>query len=313
MIKIDSKKLLEFLEKSNVDFKIKGENRLEKEYPIASFFNIVEGGFYFFKGEELPKTIINSLILVTHQFEHKGCTDNLFLVVNKDPQLTYYQILNFFYKTPSTGVIHPSAIIDSEAIIGENVQIDPFCIVGKTRIGKNTIIKSHSYIHDNTIIGDNVIIEPQSVIGAQGVAWIWNENQTEKVIQPQLGGVKIGDNCFLGANTIVVRGSVNEYSEIGASSLLAPGCRIGHGTKIGSFVHFANNVITGGNTQIGDYCFVGSSAVFRPKVILHGNTVVGAGAVVVKNTSKPGTTLMGIPATENLTKANPSGMPKPKL
>ena len=117
---------------------------------------------------------------------------------------------------------------------------------------------------------EGVRVESGSVIGACGVAWTWNEEETEKVIQPQIGGVHVGAHSFLGAHTVVVRGSINEKTSIGHHSLLAPGSRIGHGTQIGNFVHFENNVITGGNTRIADYCFIGSSAVFRPKVKLHG-------------------------------------------
>lgn len=135
----------------------------------------------------------------------------------------------------------------------------------------------------------------------------------KKILQPQLGGVDIYENCFIGAGTIIVRGSLNENTRIGRNSLLAPGGRIGHGTQIGDFVHFANNVVTGGNTIIGDYSFVGSAAVFRPKIVIHPKTIVGAGSVVVKNTTKEGKTLLGIPAKEINTKVNPSGMPKPKL
>src|SRR5690606_2863598 len=164
----------------------------------------------------------------------------------------------------------------------------------------------------NVVIGAHTIIGSMSVIGSQGVAWVWNQDQSARIVQPQLGGVQIGNNCFVGANTIVVRGSLNEATRIGENTLMAPGGRIGHGTQIGNFVHFANNVITGGNTHIGDFCFVGSGAVFRPKVKIHPKTIVGAGSVVVKNSSGEGWTITGVPGKEIPTKAHPEGMPSPK-
>jgi len=267
---------------------------------------------YFFLGDEVPSSISNSALILRMGNSVTLKNENIGIYINQDPQLIFYQLLSSLYGTHSNGEISNSVIIHPEAKIGDNVQIDNFSIIGKAVISDNVIIRSHCYVHDNSFIGKNVTIENHSINGAQGVAWIWNDQETEKIVQPQLGGVEIKENSFLGANTIVVRGSLNENSVIGKNTLLAPGCRIGHGTQIGDFVHFANNVITGGNTNIGNNCFVGSAAVFRPKVKIHENTIIGAGAVVVKNTTEKGKTLVGVPAEEKETKAHPNGMPKPK-
>lgn len=313
MSHITVKTLLSFLEKHSINYRVEGPLQEDQIFSYASIFAPIPQGFYFYLGEKMAFPIEDSLLLadMTLPMSEPG-KNNTVLYIEANPQTTYYRILLEFHGEKSTGLISPHAVIDPEAEIGENVQIDPFCVIGKVKIGANSIIKSNSNLHDNTIIGENVHIESGSVIGARGVAWIWNEDETEKVIQPQIGGVTVGDHSFLGAHTVVVRGSINEHTTIGHHSLLAPGSRIGHGTQIGNFVHFANNVITGGNTKIADYCFIGSSAVFRPKVSLHPETIVGAGAVVTKNTTKAGATLVGVPAKQLETKAHPSGMPKPK-
>jgi UDP-3-O-[3-hydroxymyristoyl] glucosamine N-acyltransferase len=303
--------ILDFLEEEGVSYKIKN-HRIEDKFIVASIFNPIEHGVYFLVGETVPETLCNSLLLVKKDFPEEKIKDgNVGLFMDADPQLYFYKLLAKYFAVHSNGEVSALAIVHPEAIIGKGVQIDPFAIIWKAIIGDHSIIKSHCYIHDDSNIGANVVVDTHSVIGAQGIAWIWNEDETAKMVQPQLGSVIIKDHCFLGANTIVVRGSLNESSIVGHNTLLAPGCRIGHGTQIGNFVHLANNVITGGNTQIGDYCFIGSSAVFRPKVKLHNYTIVGTGAVVIKNTTEDGKTLMGVPASENETKVTPSGMPKP--
>jgi UDP-3-O-[3-hydroxymyristoyl] glucosamine N-acyltransferase len=312
MKKILAKEIISFLEKESIQYLC--NQGLLNEYTIASLFMPVEKGFYFFVGDELPDTVSKSVILLNHSNNNTLKNDNVGIyLIDSDPQQVFYRLLSSLYKSLSNGIISDAAIIHPEAKIGKNVQIDHFVVVDKAMIEDNVIIRSHSYIHNNSIIRKDVTIENHSVIGAQGVAWIWDEQGTKKIVQPQLGGVEIGPNCYLGAGTILVRGSLNENSKIGKNTLLAPGCRIGHGTQIGEYVHFANNVITGGNTIIESYCFVGSSAVFRPKVKIHAYTIVGAGAVVVKNTKENGKTLIGIPAVEKETKEHPSGMPKPKL
>jgi UDP-3-O-[3-hydroxymyristoyl] glucosamine N-acyltransferase len=305
--------IIEFLNTANIEFTLSTEVKEDLTFEFASMFAPVSHGFYFFLGDQFHFEVDHILLLV-HRDKQTICSAPTHHIISIDanPQTVYYSLLSALHGDRSNGTISEHSIIHSEAIIGKNVQIDPFCTIGKATIGDNAIIRANTTIHDNTIIGEYTRIESGSVIGAQGVAWSWNEDQTQKIIQPQLGGTNIGAHSFLGAQTVIVRGSVNEHTSIGHHTMLAPGCRIGHGTRIGNYVHFANSVITGGNTVIGDYSFIGSAAVFRPKVVLHEETIVGAGAVVTKNTTEPGKTLIGVPAKESTTKANPSGMPKPK-
>ena len=305
---ITLQKILYYLEQVVMPYRFMGKEN--SDYTIASVFHPVDSGFYFFVGDNFNLSIKNGLILSNKEV-NVGSSNGL-LLVEAAPQQVFYQILDYYFRKKSNGIISTLSEIHPEAILGKNVQIDPFTVLGKCEIGDNCIIGSHSIINDNTKIAPDVFVDSHSIIGAQGVAWVWNEQQTERIHQPQLGGVKIEEKTFLGANTIVVRGSLNEYTCIGKNTLLAPSSRIGHGTQIGNYVHFANNIATGGNTIIGDYSFVGSGCVFRPRVKIHAHTIVGAGAVVVKNTSKEGQTLMGVPAKEYETKAKPAGMPKPK-
>ena len=295
-----------YLQKNSIGYALTGQPK--DSYIVASIFSPIDNGFYFFTGERHSLAIEDSLILTSTDLRDEK---NLVLKIDGEPQRTYYKILNHYFSDKSTGEIAVSAVIHPDAKIGKNVQIDDFCLIGKCVIGDNCIIGSHTKIHDNSVISNDVKIESSSVIGTGGLAWVWNEDGTERIVQPQLGGVYIDHNCFLGANTVIVRGSLNEKTEIGKHTLIAPGARIGHGTQIGDYVHFANNVVTGGNTKIGSYSFVGSAAVFRPRTNVHPRSIVGAGAVVVKDTSGEGYTLVGIPAKQVESKNTPSGMPKP--
>lgn len=303
---IDFKQIEKYLQDNSIRYSFSGKP--QDSYQVASIFEPIDNGFYFFTGDKHSLGIKNSLILTSTDLHDAA---NLVLKIEDEPQRIYYRILNQFFGQTSTGEIATTSVIHPEAKIGKNVQIDDFCIVGRCEIGDNCIIGSHTKIHDNTTISNDVRIESNSVIGTNGVAWVWNEDGTERIVQPQLGGVMIGSNCFLGANTVIVRGSLNERTKIGKHTLIAPGSRIGHGTNIGDYVHFANNVVTGGNTKIGDYSFVGSAAVFRPRTKVHPRSIVGAGAVVVKNTTGEGYTLVGVPAKQIESKDTPSGMPKP--
>lgn len=310
MTEIEFTDILHFLESNQIDFTLVNEKSVKKEYVVASIFCPINQGFYYLVGNDLPVQIEDSLILCNKPLNTKN---TLLVVKNIDIQLLYYRLLKFYFQQKSTGIIHSMTEIHPQAKLGKNVQIDAFTVLGNCKIGDNVVIGSHCKIYDNVIIGDNTVIESGSVIGVSGIAWTWDETQTEKVVQPQLGGVKIGSHCILSAQTVVVRGSLNENTSLGNYCFLAPGCRLGHGTRIGNYVHLANTITTAGNVVIGDYSFVGSGAVFSPKVTLHPMTIVGAGSVVIKSTTGPHKTVVGSPAREKETNKNPEGMPPPKI
>lgn len=311
-MKITADKIRKALEQLEVSFQWP-EIDPEQSYRIASLFNPVDGGFYFYSGEAPFKFNIDaSLILASEDLRREDNGNALILLSSEDPQRVYYQILHLLFERRSGGEIAASARISPGAKLGKNVEVGEFCVIEDCILGDDVVISSHCVIHKGTRIGARTVIESGSIIGTSGVAWVWNQDQTRKIRQPQLGGVAVGQNCFLGANTVIVRGSLNEETQVGEDTMMAPGCRIGHGSLIGKAVHFANSVITGGNTRIGDFSFVGSAAVFRPKVKLHSRTIVGAGSVVVRDTTGEGLTLMGVPASEKPTKDRPQGMPEPK-
>lgn len=278
----------------------------------ASLYAPIPGGFYFCSATMLPKDIVDSVALVGRDFNGADAGGNCVIVVDGDPQLIYYRLLQQRFATPSTGRIAKTAIVHDRARVGRTVQIDDYAVIGACELGDDVVIGSHVVIHDGTRIGAGTVVDSHSIIGARGIAWAWTEDQSEKILQPQLGGVEIGAGCILGANTIIVRGSLSDTTTIGDGSYLAPGCRLGHGTILGRHVHFANGVLTGGNARVGDYSFLGSGAVLRSKARIHENSVVGAGAVVVKDTTGPGLTLVGVPAVEHPTKSRLIGMPRPK-
>jgi UDP-3-O-[3-hydroxymyristoyl] glucosamine N-acyltransferase len=307
-MKIKADKILQWLKNNKISYKLTGIPKTD--YTIASIFNPVDNGFYFLVGNNWPLKVKKSLIL--SNFELENYEENAVILIKENSQEIFYKLINHFFSEKSTGKIQNTAVIHPEAEIGKNVQIDNFCVIGRCKIGDNVIIRDHCIIEDNTQIGKNSVIDSHSVIGTRGMAWVWDSENDGRIILPQLGGVKIGEKSILGAHTTVVRGSLNEDTIIGNHVLMAPGCKIGHGTQIKDFVHLANNIATGGNTVIGSYSFIGSGVTFRPKTKIHPHTIVGAGAVVVKNTSRENLTLVGIPAKEILTKSNPSGMPKPK-
>jgi UDP-3-O-[3-hydroxymyristoyl] glucosamine N-acyltransferase len=308
-MKISFQEIIKFLALKKISYKLIGN--LKENYKICSIFYPEPNGFYFLEEDSLSLQIKNSIILTT--LEIKTDQSNSLIIIEESPQNIYYKLLDYYYREKPTGIISETAKIHKKAILGKNVQIDTFVVLGKCKIDDNSIIKSHTVINDNVFIGKNTIIEPGCIIGATGMAWIWDE-VGERIRQPQLGGVLIEDNCTVGAQSVLVRGSFNENTNIGESTVIAPGARIGHGTQIGKKVHLANNVILAGNTNIGERSFLGSGCIISSNIKLPKNTIVGAGALVNKNFKEEDLTLIGVPAKVLLTKNHEQkskGVPTP--
>jgi|TARA_R110000737_G_scaffold21385_1_gene39799 UDP-3-O-[3-hydroxymyristoyl] glucosamine N-acyltransferase len=243
---------------------------------------------------------LNDCKLICKQ-EFEGL-DNVEQIVVDKPQLHFYKLShkaknNFIFSDDGYSFgedceIHKSAVIGLGVTIGNNVNIGP-----------------NSVIYSNTEIGDNVQIGANCTIGAEGMMWVWDDDV--KVFLKQLGGVKIGNDCIVGSNSSIVRGSANELTILEDGVNMASGCCIGHGTFIGKQTHLANNVSTGGSSYISEYCFIGSSAVVSPGVVIGSTDVtLGSGGVMAKSIEESGV-YVGIPAKLlKKTDGNLRGVPK---
>lgn len=119
-----------------------------------------------------------------------------------------------------------------------------------------------------------------------------------------------GASLFLSADVSVVRGLLNEDTTIGRGSVIAPGSKIGHSVVIEEDVHLANNVSIAGSARIGARCFLGSGCSIRSHAKLAPDTIVGLGAAVVRDVTRSGVTVAGVPAVELEDKAQRKGVPR---
>ena len=254
-------------------------------------------GIYYLEGDAIiPESVTGSLIIC--RTDRVPSTKSNATLCVASPKLAFYKLMRAVYKpTPCIGGIHPTALVDPGACVANDAFIGPFCLVeaGAT-IRQKCILDSHIVIKSGSIIEDGTHIEPHCTIGATGIAWAWDGDSAKRVIQPQVGGVRIGHDVFVGSDVAIVRGSVNEVTDVGDGSVIAHGSKIGHGCRLGSQVHLANNVSLAGNVDIGDRAFLGSGAVVRPHIRLADGVVVGAGAVVTRSIHTKNAVVSGVPA-----------------
>lgn len=256
-------------------------------------------------------------ILIDQKFDIEPKEHQCFIYVTNAYQ-AFVKVLQYINQSqaPEKGLIHPTAIIDSTAKIGENCSIGAYSVIGKnTTIGNDTIIKSlvtigndvdigsntiiHSNVvcYDEVVIGNNCIIHSGAIIGSDGFGFIEN-NDGSYIKIPQLGNVVIGDNVEIGANATI-------------DSAIAGSTIIENGVKIDNLVHIAHNVIIGENSAIAAQAGIAGSTKIGKRNRLGGqvglighikttdDVIIAAQSGVSKSITQKGI-YFGSPAKEKL-------------
>ena len=206
-----------------------------------------------------------------------------------------------------TNQIHPTAIIEPGAEIGNNVAIGPYSIIGKdVSIGDGSIIKSHVVIEGDTKIGKNNIIFQFASIGAipQDLKF---SGEVSKTI--------IGDNNKIREFVTIHSGTKggNMETKIGNNCLLMAYCHIAHDCIVGNNVILANNATLGGHVTIDDAVVVGGLSAIHQFVRIGKGAMIGGmsgvesdvipyGAVMGERANLSGLNLVGL-KRQNIDKA----------
>ena len=234
------------------------------------------------------------------------------LIRVKNPALSFIDIIHMFYPDKKNyGKIHPSAIVDKNVKLGDNVEIKANAVIENgvkigntvrigsgtfigqnTEIGNGSSISSNVSIYHNITIGTNCIIDSGTVIGSDGYGLISEKNKHYKI--PHIGSVSIGNNVWIGSNCSIDRGKLNNTV-------------IGSGSKLDNLIHIAHNVVIGKNCLMAAQVGIAGSTIIEDNVTLAGQVgVVGhltigkdsivASKAAVYQSLKAGSYVSGIPA-----------------
>lgn len=222
-----------------------------------------------------------------------------------DQPYVYFALLTQFWKQQhspkSAGSIHPSAVVDAKAVIDKTAVIGALCVLeAGARIGANTVLKSRVTVGENCVVGDNCILHSGVVIGAdgfgfapqktpQGLTWVKIE---------QLGGVKIGNDVEIGANTCIDRGALHD-TVIEDGVKLDNLIQIGHNVRIGQHTVIAAASAVAGSTEIGAYCMIGGCVSIAGHLTIAPHTEISGASVVTHSIHKAGTYTGLFPLDDN--------------
>lgn len=175
-------------------------------------------------------------------------------------------------------MIYPNTHIDENSLISDNVQIYPGVFVGKNvSIGENVILYPNVTIHDNSIIGKNCILNSGSIIGSDGFGWIKQEKGWIKI--PQIGRTVLKDDCEVGSNTVIDRGTIQD-TIISQGVKLDNNIQIGHNCFIDEKTIIAGCVGIAGSVHIGKECMIGGGVKISDHSVIEDNVTISGGTVV---------------------------------
>ena len=158
--------------------------------------------------------------------------------------------------------------------------------------GEGTVIEPGAVVNPNCVIGKNCLIQSGAVIGCAGFGFVETEKGLE--LMPHLAGVRIGDNCFIGANTVIAAGVLHS-TEIGDGCKLDTHVQIAHNVILGRNCLLASQAGIAGSSRVGDNLRMGGAASIAGHLHLGNNVSIAAKSGVTKDLAD-GAVVAGFPA-----------------
>jgi len=187
---------------------------------------------------------------------------------------------------PDDIAIGPGVSIGCGVVFGKKVCIHAGCVIGDgVSLGDDTRLYPRVTIYHGCRIGARGIVHAGAVIGADGFGFAPEGPLWVKI--PQLGGVTIGDDVEIGANTTVDRGALED-------TVIGDGCKIDNQVQIAHNCHIgANSVIAGcagiaGSVTLGEHCIIGGAAMIAGHLRIAAGATVSGGTFVMKSIQQPG-------------------------
>ena len=229
---------------------------------------------------------------------HVGSQPDSRVVVVKDPRYAFALCAKALAEVRTAREVHPSAVVDASAKLGERVKIGARAVVeADVVLGDDVEIAAGAVILCGVEIGNRVVVQAGAVLGATGFGYARNATTGEHLLFPQQGRLVIEDDVEIGANTTIDRGALGET-------------RIGRGTKIDDQVHIGHNCRIGKNVLMASQVGISGSCVIEDGAVLAGQVGLGdhvhigpgvilggaAGVFPGKHLEGPGQMFMGVPA-----------------
>jgi UDP-N-acetylglucosamine acyltransferase len=185
--------------------------------------------------------------------------------------------------------IAPSAHVDAQAQIADDVEIGPFCWIGpEVTIGEGTVIDNHVTITGRTRLGRFNRVHPNAVIGGEPQDLSYRGSPTEVII---------GDYNVLRENVTVNRGTEKDrgITTIGNHCYFMSSCHIAHDCCIGDHVIMATGTMLGGHVVVHDHAGLSGAVAVHHFATIGTFSFIGGVSRLLQD-APPFMLLEGVPA-----------------
>ena len=233
-------------------------------------------------------------------------------IVSDNPYAYYARTVALFHpETAARPGIHPFAQIDGEANVDASAEIGAFVVIGprssvgaharigahctigeRVTIGAGTRLHPRVTLYDGVAIGARCLLHSGVVIGADGFGMARDAGRWIKI--PQVGGVRIGDDVEVGANTTIDRGALDD-TVIGDGVKLDNQIQVGHNCVIGAHTVIAGCTGISGSVTIGKNCMIGGGVGMVGHISICEGVTVSGMSFITKSITEPGTYTSGLP------------------
>lgn len=220
--------------------------------------------------------------------------ENINLVIVANARAAFRQVLEAFYKKQNAVGIHPTAIIHSSIILGDDCHVGAYAVIEEgSAIGKAVSIGHHTVIGSGTVVEEGAIIGTHCSIGGDGFGY--EKDGAGHYMQiPHIGHVHIKDHVDIGNHVCIDRGTLGATT-IGSWSRIDNLVHIAHNVQIGTDTLVIAQAMIAGSCEIGNDVWIAPCAAILNKINVADGATVGMGAMVFRNVNK-GETVMGNPA-----------------
>ena len=186
--------------------------------------------------------------------------------------------------------VGPHCVIEANALINTGARLGPGCVVGAgSVIGADCLLHARVTLYHGVRVGERCILHSGVVLGADGFGFAPMPGSQSggwaKIAQ--IGGVVVGDDVEIGANTTIDRGALDD-TRIGNGVKLDNQIMIAHNVVIGEHTAMAACVGVAGSTRIGSRCTIGGASMISGHLVLGDDVHVSGGTAITSNVEQPG-------------------------
>ncbi|MEO5363769.1 MAG: acyl-ACP--UDP-N-acetylglucosamine O-acyltransferase [Magnetococcus sp. DMHC-8] len=171
-------------------------------------------------------------------------------------------------------MIHPTAVVDPGARLGDNVRIGPYAVVGMDVVLEaNVEVGSHAVIEGHTLVGHDSRVCNFASIGQPPQDIHYADEPTR---------VEIGAHCWIREFVSIHRGTAKGggLTRVGDHCMIMAYAHVAHDCRVGEHVVMANGATLAGHVEVQDYAVIGGLTAVHQFARIGRNAFIGGASAI---------------------------------